>query len=563
MKKVLFLLACFFQVTMVSAQTLYGTETHFSDYQEERMESRLDNQIEATIFYQLYRVERINGPYHTLDFEDSTYPFIDKKESIMSGWTDWSEAQVDVKEGRKIEERIAYQVQRLKQVRYFYLFDVSGGKDNFQISEMSFYVNGNKLDVHYECETCSIGYEDIIQNGVAKEQPFAMENGGMIKVDLQGSYFMEDIKVVLALYDEGYDQKDYKMAFDYRSTLEDDPYYNTSVVSAFTYSNYSQIEASEYTSKYFVRPKLEWDYFITPEKVKEDEYTTVTPIIQRRYQDTLYRFYKETIEKTKAYYQYPTSEYPYVDYESAKVFYREKITPMIVINENASIYQKGDLEKELILFSNVSYEIVEAIDYEKNGFYEVEVVTDFSNTKYLVELKIPENEVTQYENQIQILEREKAWIQEENQRLSDLLFEKEEEKKMLATTIQNLKQEIQTLKEDGANKENLISKLAEYEQKEKELELEIASLKNKKSSLESEIQVLENQLSMVSNQTDLWTEIKDKVEFQGNLIEKLKEEDEKTQQMIETYQKKNQKHYMFSWILVPVFFFTLLLSKKR
>lgn len=555
---------------MVSAQTLYGMESEFSNYQENPMKSRIDNQIEANILYHLYNVERINGDYHTLDFKDTTYPFVDKNEWMVSAWSDWTEEEIELKEGRKIEKRTLYQVQRQKKVRYFYLYDVRSESEKFQISELSFYLNGEKLDVTYECDTCTSNYQILAQNQIIKETPFSMEQGGMLKVDLQEYYPMEQLEVIFALYDEGYNQT-YNMVFDYKEELDNVPYYNTSVVGGIHYSDYSEIEPLRFNIYDFCLSRTEWDFFVTLEPVEEDAYTQVTPILQRRYQDTLYQFYREEKRKTQEYYQYPTAEYPYIDYESGKVFYHEKRMPTIVINDHVTLYHKGDLEKELILFSNVPYQIIESIDYEKNGLYEVEVITDFSDTNYLVELKLFENEIRPYQNEIIELERETTWRKEENQKLSDLLSEKEEEKQKLLRTIQSLEEEIQVLKEKNEDKEKitLLEKtLLDYETKEKELELEISVLESQKSDLESKMQFLENKVEEISNQNydnqmSFVQEIKNDMKLQETEIEKLKEEDKKIQELIEEYQKKVHQHNAFHWMLIPIVFFPFFLVRKK
>ena len=238
---------------------------------------------------------------------------------------------------------------------------------------------------------------------------------------------------------------------------------------------------------------------------------------------------------------------------------------MIEMNDCPILYQKEELEKELILFSNVPYQIIESIDYETNGIYEVEIKTDFLDITTFIELKIPENEMKKYKNQITELEKVRIWMQEENQKLSDLLLKKEEEN-ILYQTIQDLHIEIQGLKNMIQDIENKMEEaIKENSFNLEQLQTELNTLKSKKDILESKIQILESSANQITcpNYDTAFLEIDDKITRQQFQIEKLKQEDEKTQKMIETYQSKGQNHHILSWIFLSIFLFLLFLIKRK
>ena len=473
MKKFIVLIAVtLWSIQNVCAVTYYDPNVNVIEYEENPL-----GDVEVELRYPFYRLEKSYGDYVSkenqgeslLDFDDFTY----------TSWV-YSSAYPEEKEGREIKEETTYYVSRRKKVRYFFLYDVSGSNGLFKISELSFFVYGEKIEVSYDCGDCS----SILQNDVYKENPYIISNGSVIKVDLNGEYDMEDLSIHYGLFNDGYDSMNYSMVFDTSQNLEPYPYYRTTQSHFFHNSNVSEISMLEITKSSFALVQDQQDFYASSNPVEEDDKTFVQKVTDYYYRDILYHEYVEYKVYCNGYLKEGTEECP-IKEEPGKLFYIQKQQNRIEISDYTILYSGESLEEKLILYSDVPYEIRGDINFEISGIYEVEVVTPFSDTFHTIQVINYKKEIEDYQSLIegqkkeieQLKEKtlndrkEIEWLQKKVQELQDLSFHQEEqlnekEKRVLdfqksikekEESEKNLENQIQFLLKDSTKKEEAVS----------------------------------------------------------------------------------------------------------
>lgn len=138
-----------------------------------------------------------------------------------------------------------------------------------------------------------------------------------------------------------------------------------------------------------------------------DEYIEETDIIDVQ-KEKRYKIYKEINnikEYATGYYSKVTNDYPLIDYNDYKIFYKYRKREKVVISDNLKIDSYDFDLNCLVLESTISdIKIEHNIEYSKNGIYTINFKFPFKTVKRKITVSIFENDYNLLETKIKELD---------------------------------------------------------------------------------------------------------------------------------------------------------------
>ena len=532
-RKLLFFIMCFLFSTYVNAETFYSDYGEFSDYSEQYLSSNDTTYVEVQRKYKIYKEIYNEGGYYIENQNPSYLPFINKNDYMETQYSSWTKENPENILNRIIEQKMIYEYNNMQKIRYIHLYDFYGSYGVFRISELEVYNGDEKINFTLYCEGCNSNFNNhITNNEIYENRSYITNETGYLRIDLGDYYDLSFITLRTYLFDVGYDVKSFSVNYTKDSAFNSRVYASANLEYYFSYDKCAEIKPFDTDIDDYNVVDPEWqdsiisDSFIEPTKTRK-----VSNYILYRYKDIKYKYFNYEKEYADGYYVNSNENYPLIDYDNYKDYYRYKVRDKVVINDKLEInFYDFDL-KNFILESTIDNINIESnIDYNKNGMYDIVFKLPFKTVQKKVTVFI-------FDNDYNLLEQK---IKELNEQFNKLLMENNLTEAQLNKVL--------TLQDDNNEKltiyENKISELNDQILKfKKEIELnsitieelnsKIDLLNAEKSELNEYIIYLENEIKVLNEKinNDIIVIENLKNELQESLIkqEKLVKDNEKLQ----------------------------------
>lgn len=380
MKRFVFCLIIFFLFINVKAD----------DFGEWTVEKRNDLNfiVETERRYKYYNKEKVEGDYY-LEDSNIDYPLVDRKDYKITDFTDWSIQEPLLVKNRKIEDKNIYYYSKPLKIRYIYLYNIN--PSILKIGEFSVFINGREINYLSNCNLCNADFYRHINDGDIFENYSHIEENGYFLIDLIGYVDIESIDISIGILDGDLIDKGYKLVF---SREKEGPEY------MYVLNKYNNIKKEfKYNYENMNVGNIEWEPKITTEeKVISSKVCKVDTIKYYRYQDILYKHYKEKINYSD-YMSKPTEEYPYKDENKYQDYYRYKISEL----KETDIINKINELKELINNTNNIEEynnLIEQINKYKIQLNKLNIEIEDYKTKIEQAKNNNKEIINKYENKI-------------------------------------------------------------------------------------------------------------------------------------------------------------------
>ena len=395
MKKYLWLLFMFIMVTKVEAsEVFYSDYTDFSPYQGNVIEMDDCTNVISEDRYLWYKNEEILKDYMPYNKDDSF-----SEDCYLSQPTDWSTEKKE-DSAYVYETRTKYEYTKAKEVRYIHLYDLQGSYDAFRITELMVMINGQNLNYSFTCEGCWDNFEKYINNGIYDENKSYIDNGGSLIIDLGKEYPLNQIEIVFYLFDLGPSEKLYTLGFA-------DKYNNILVSKKYNldFADQYWINALKLTTNiYDLNSNVnDWTYKeISYQNIIDDSIIDTVISEEYRYQVKWCRPYEVAKKYYPEYSKEAIDSYNIRDDSSKKTFYSYQTRDKLELNISEITNKNFDLNN-FIVFSSDEVDIIENIDWNKNGNYDVIFkLNDIEVTKSIV-LNIDTNTIEELKSEIERL----------------------------------------------------------------------------------------------------------------------------------------------------------------
>ncbi len=430
------------------------------------------------------------------------------------------------------EVKNTYSYNIAKPVRYIHLTNLNGSYGALRMTELEIFYKGEKIDYTYECQGCLEGFDDYINNNIWDENESYIKNGGFLIVDLGREYPVHLIDVVFYLFDLGTDTKTYTIGFSKDKNNLYSVKNRELEFSDVHWSNSKEILENVYTIKL--------NDYRTQKETEEDitnDYVMGKFLISTKYRYTQ-KWCEYDIEK-KEYYDGYFKEKPSDTAIKSDEFitkdtfyYRDKIE----IKDDLIINNKNQKLEDFILYSSSDYKLESNVNLNKNGKYNLSIITPYNTFNKEITVDIKDNTILEKQEEINNLNKKldeitndyEKKLQEINVKLNecneckDLLNEKEKLLKKYEKELNESKKSIQ-------EKSNLIEKMkTDYETKLKDVKDNNKAYLDKINELSSTVDSLnlklKNLVKTSGDSIDTCNNEITKLKYENNKLEEEKEE---------------------------------------
>lgn len=405
MKKILWLifLVPIFMNYALANEIYYSDYSDFSDYQENIVEESDLVNVEKNIMYKWYKNTIEIGDYQLinsdLNFTDDCYE---------TEYTEWSNIEPINTPEKIIFERDTYDYKLIEKIRYIHIYNLHGSYGAFRIPELQVFFDNKEIDYTFSCEGCWDNFDKYIHNYKYIENESYITNEGSLIIDLGEYYPVDKIKLIMYVFDLGDEIKKFSISYskDMVNLLNYDDY-------SLDYSSIYLVESQKF--EYQIKDIDNWLYEELTENKKEDINIYDLSIKKEyRYKNKLCKTFKVNKEYYPDYSLFAIGDYNIKD--SSKEFYRYQTRDKLELNVYDIINYDFDLNN-FVVFSSSPYKIISDINYNKNGQYKINFITDNLNIEKKVNVKINENIIKEYEKQNEILSQQ---IKEEKEKYEEL-----------------------------------------------------------------------------------------------------------------------------------------------
>ncbi len=447
MQKILWLIFLLVLGVKVEAKEVYYSDyTDFSEFQEQEIFASDIIDVETEQRYLWYKENQVLGDYQLYNLEDNF-----STDCYLTNYSAWQDEKI-ANPGYVYETRNQYEYTKAKSVRYIHLYNLQGSYGAFRITELIVKINNQEIDYDYTCTGCLEGFDDYIHNGIYEENMSYIDNGGSLIIDLGQEYPLNQIELTFYIFDLGPSDKLYTLGY---SKDKNDIFIAQGYLLQFADYHWGNAKKEVKKVTDLNIALTEWTtQEISYEQETDDSIvdTKITP--QYRYREKWCLIYQNEKEYYSEYTVNAIEDYLYRDEDSQKTFYRYRTRDKLEIDLFEIKEPNFDLNN-FIVTSTDDVVIKNAIDWSKNGQYEVTfILNDLEVTKDVV-LNIEANTIVELENQILDLKQELANLQTEllNQQQSY-----EAQLKELETKLTNCQSDNNCLKETLEQKELIIQK---------------------------------------------------------------------------------------------------------
>ncbi len=515
MKKFLWLIFVILIVTKVEAsEVFYSDYTEFSPYQEEIIKKDDCTNIISEERYRWYKNEQILKDYVPYNEKDTF-----TNNCYLTQPSDWSNEKTG-NVAYIYETRTKYKYTKAKKIRYIHLDDLYGSYGAFRITELTILVNGNQIDYSFTCEGCWENFEQYINNGIYDENKSYIDNGGSLVIDLGREYPLNQIDIVFYIFDLGPSEKLYTITF---ADIHNDPIVSKSYNLEFAdqyWVNALKIETDIYDLEVDVD---DWTYSeISYQNIVDDSIIDAIVNEEYRYQVKWCKPYEIVKVYYPEYSKDAVDDYTIRDDDSKKTFYSYQKRDKLELDIFEITSKDFDLNN-FVVVSTDEVAIVENINWDKNGDYEVVFkLNDIEVTKAIT-LNITTNTIEELENEITVLHNQ----------LEQLIVDFNHNKNEYEQKIANLNQQL--------NKCNLENECLNKLTKEKDLlladyEKQILDLSDNVNKLQVALKEKVNKIDVLSDDNK---ELIFKVDKLKDEIENLRFESANlNQELINNYETK-------------------------
>lgn len=476
------------------------------------------------------------------------------------------------------EVKNTYMYNIAKPVRYIHLTNLNGSYGALRMTELKIFYKGEEIDYTYECQGCLDGFDDYIHNNIWNENESYIKNGGSLIVDLGREYPVHLIDVLFYLFDLGTDTKTYTIGF---SNDKNNVYSIKNRELEFSdvhWSNSKEVLENVYTIKSNdYRTQKETEENITNDYVMGKELTS-----------TKYRYTQKWCEydiETKEYYDGYFKEKPSDSAIKSDEFitndifyYRDKLE----IKDDLIINDKNQKLEDFILYSSGEYKLESNVDLNKNGKYNLSIITSYGTFNKDITVDIKDNTILEKQEEIDNLNNKvkeltndyEKKLQEINEKLNDcneckdLLNEKE-------TLLKNYEKELEDKKKVIEEKNALIEKIkSDYETKLKDVNNNNKAYLEKINELSTTVDNLNLELkNLVKTSSESINTCNDKItklQYENNELEEKNEELSNVKQVeeVDTFKPdylltitKEDVSKAWPWFLLVILISLLLIFK--
>lgn len=330
MKKILFILL------MLISTNVYASE--YSIFQEEKIEQTDKIEVEVERRYLFYKKVVNSGGYYPAGEKFDNYPLMDENDFKYSDFTNWENKEPLNIENGDVEKKTIYNYREMKEIRYIFINYAKGLGDQIIFSEIEVYVNGNKINYEAFCTICSPELTLKIKNGVTSGEIYeSIHQTGLLKIDLMNYYPSSSIKVRTIIYDPSYGTKTYRVTFTREDNITDS--YFVKNVS----NNYRSVSPSDkytdeisYNNMIIINPQY-YEMLYSEKYIESTIDREVIPLDLYRYRDKLFHYYGFNNIYSNEYMTKPTEDYPLIDSNQYKDYYRYKEKDVTIIEEKIPI----------------------------------------------------------------------------------------------------------------------------------------------------------------------------------------------------------------------------------
>lgn len=516
MKKTMFILfSILFLMKTVRAENFYSDYSSFSDYSENYVENSDTTIVESERRYKIYKEQIVDGDYYIEGENPTDLSLIDKNNYIQTEYSLWDKNKPANKNGRDILEKTVYEYREMKKIRYIHVYAIHGSNGGLKVREIEVYNGSDKLNFTYTCENCT-GNDNVINDGNLNDSLFIENDCGWMTIDLQDYYDLDMISFKISLYDEGSDVKTYGLKY----TGEEDFASKLVAKGYFTYYFHSidnnDIHTFTTTLDDYDIIFPQWtDPILSEEEVLETRTREVSKYKVYSYRDLKYYYFNNEKVYADGYYLNKAENYPFLDNNIYKDFYRYKTRDKIVISDNLKITSYDMKLSDFILESTVSDIVINGdVDYNQNGFYNISFELPFKTVEKEVEVSILENDYNLLLKQ----------LDEKQKQLDDALLNNNITEKELNDCLLKIKENEQLIMDYEEQIKGLENNLSNNE----DLNKTIISLTKAKEKLEKKINSLNDKITNLNNKLSdnkvLITELNSKIkEYQKQEKELNKE----------------------------------------
>lgn len=475
MKKILWLIILIpmFMTRAWASETYYSEYTDFSNYQEQKVEKSDTVNVEQITMYKWYKEVKKIGEYKLYNSNENF-----TNDCYETQYSNWSKTKPQINEATILDERIMYDYQMIKPIRYIHLYNLDGSYSSFRITELQVLYNQKAIDYTYDCRGCWKDFDKFIHNGIHEENMSIIDDGGSLVIDLGKEYPIDKINLIIYLFDIGDEDKKYTIGFsnDGKNIL-----FNKSYTQQFKLYYVKDSIKYEYNLNDFNINKNLWLYSLTSEQYLDNDFVySSTSYKEYRYKEKLCKTYALTKEYYPQYSINSVGEYKLK--ETPKTFYRYQTRDKLQLNIYDITEKNYDLNN-FVIFSSANYTITHNIDWDKNGVYNITFHLNDLNITKNVKVNILSNAIAEKDEEINNLKNELKNTVNDYQKIIEKL---EKNNQDYLNSLDNLNNEIIQINKkiediqenDGEQNEDILN-LKKY------LDLKVQQHNNKIIELES------------------------------------------------------------------------------
>jgi len=413
-----FILGCFLGIGSVSAkeEVFYGPYSDYSPWQQKSITASDTVAVQKERRYRFYYEEKKYGDYVLWKENSKEYPFLDMLDTKKGKWSAWQEKKPDKNENQEIEKKRLYQYQKVKQVRYVYIYGMKGSDGSLSIPEIKIYHKENPIAYTVLCEECTNGFVERLQDGNIYDIENKILNDRLFILDLEGYYNIEDIVLGFYFYDPNPGKK--YITYSFMDQMVEHPNYLTENQISMGFQSKNETDIFNYdTFKYeYLIYSHAWDEVkYSKDEVLSDPMTKVKYGDFYRYRDIYYHSYQKNRYETEDYFKTAPELYHQKIEDDYQDWYRFKIRDKVTLSGNYIITQNSFQPNDLILNQTKDVQIEGNVDTTQNGVYSVIFDFGFQKIKRQIIVDILENTIREY----RVLQKKEKEIKKEIQRIAD------------------------------------------------------------------------------------------------------------------------------------------------
>lgn len=402
MKKIVLFIILVFLTINVNAKTYY------SDYSEYKL---VDEKVEKSdIFdvkieekYLIYKEDKTEAFYPSyMEIEDMVKT--DETKIVTSSWLDEKPNELI---GRNIIEKIVYEYQNMKKIRYLKLTGLINSKDNLHFTELNIFNKTKKLD--YEIKSNIEGIEKIKDSDLTNY--VVLDKNDEIIIDLKENVDITDLAIMYHFHITETSDIYFTMELygeEFENIYAKRTIYSPVNINQFEYPSYLIDE-----DHFNLENPLYEEKQISETKIKQTKFNIVNEIIKYKTEDLYIKYEKVDREYLDDYYLEPIEGYK-LDLDSVKEFYYVRIRDKVEISDELIIRNYDTKLEDFIKYTTTNdIRITSNMNYYKNGTYDINFILPFKTVKEKLIVDISENYIKALEVQNNYLKE----LEEENKKL--------------------------------------------------------------------------------------------------------------------------------------------------